>query len=493
MRYILALDIGTSGVRTIAFDKHGKIAAKSHLEIAITTPKPGWVEQNPQQIWHKSLQTLQTVISQVGVEHIESLGITNQRESIVIWDKNTSQPLYPTIVWQDTRTKNICQQLIPHQQTIKQKTGLMMYPYFSGTKIAWLFDTLKPNIDQCKIGTIDSWILWNLTQGTVHATEPSNACRTLLFNINTLEYDASLISILGLPKNITASLPKVIDSDSHFGNIHSSLLGKEIPIQAILGDQQAALYAHTLFEEGSVKNTYGTGLFVMTSTGSHPVISQRLVSTIAGKINNNTFYALEGSILSGGATIQWLRDQLKIISQAAETEQLAQSIPSNEGVYFVPAFSGLGAPHWDNTVSGSILGLTRKSSRAHFARAALESIAYQTRDVIETIKKEYSTLQVSYLIADGGATANNFLMQFQSDILNLPVNVFQAKESTSIGIAKLVAFTTNFWDQTQPLIPLDTQHKSRQFLPQMNSQDRSHYYSNWKKSIQAIKAFHTHD
>ncbi|VAX34373.1 Glycerol kinase, partial [hydrothermal vent metagenome] len=383
MKVVLAIDLGTTGNRVIAFSEDGTIVAKSYYEFPQIFPQPGWVEHNPFDILNTTKKALKDVISSVGIDSVVSIGITNQRETTILWDRKTGKPVYNAIVWQCRRTKEICDRLAEHSHIIREKTGLPLDPYFSATKIKWIIENIegvREQIDKGNIlfGTVDSWILWNLTGGKVHATEPGNASRTLCYNIHTLDYDDELLEIFNLPGSI---FPEVKESGGHFGNTDRALTGREIPITGILGDQQASLFAQGGWEEKVVKNTYGTGLFLMTSTGKDLPGSGRLLNTIAWRIDGEVNYAMEGSIFVGGSCIQWLRDGLKIIKASADTESMAESLGSNEGVYFVPALTGLGAPYWDPTARGMIIGITRGTGREHFARAALEAIAYQTRDV----------------------------------------------------------------------------------------------------------------
>lgn len=488
MKVVIALDLGTTGNRAVAFDQQGHQVAKAYQEFSQIFPQPGWVEHDAEEIWKSTQSVLEKVANEVGVENIVSLGITNQRETTVLWNKKTGKPIYHAIVWQCRRTADICRRLKPQADLFKQKTGLFLDPYFSGTKIKWLLDHVEGARDQAKngeilFGTIDTWILWNLTAGKSHFTEASNASRTLLFNIHTLSYDDELLKILTIPSNI---LPQVLSSQDHFGFVDSSILGREIPIAGMLGDQQASLFAQGGWEKGVVKNTYGTGLFVMTSTGNKIPQSGKLVNTVAWKMGDEICYALEGSIFVGGSCIQWLRDELKIIEDAGEAEALAESLKDNEDVYLVPAFVGLGAPFWDPEARGLIIGITRGTSRANIVRAALESLAYQTRDVIDEMKNLVPEGEFEILRVDGGAVKNNFLMQFQSDILNLKVERPGQIETTVFGAAAIAGLGAGFWtrEQLNQIRRID-----KIFSPAMTEDLRSKKYSRWQRAVQKSLAW----
>ncbi|MCB4790252.1 MAG: glycerol kinase GlpK [Elusimicrobia bacterium] len=484
-KVVVALDLGTTGNRAIAFSKTGAIAAKSYYEFPQIFPNPGWVEHNPMDILDTCIKTLKDVINTAGAANIDSIGITNQRETTIIWDKNTGRPVYNAIVWQCRRTEGICSSLKEHKKVIKHKTGLFLDPYFSATKIKWIFDNVggvkeKALKGELLFGTPETWILWNLTGKKVHATEPSNASRTLLFNIKTLEFDDELLKIFNVPKNI---LPEVKDSDSLFGFTDTKITGAEIPIHGILGDQQASLFAHCGWEDGLIKATYGTGIFILTGTKEKLVKSGSLITTVAWKTGKTASYALEGSVFMGGASIQWLRDNLKIISSASETEETAGSLNDNEGVYFVPAFQGLGAPYWDPDARGLLIGLTRKSSRANIVRAVVESLAYQAKDVMETMKKDLKD-DFKVLRVDGGACANNFLMQFQADILSLPVERPKALELTALGAAGISAIGSGFWDRKDLV---NIRNTERKFIPVMDKKKAEIYYQKWKDAVERSK------
>ncbi len=486
-KVVLAIDLGTTGNRVIAFSKDGEIVAKSYYEISQIFPQPGWVEQDPQEVIFTTYKALQDVLKKVGIDNVVSIGITNQRETTILWDKDTGKPLYNAIVWQCRRTEDICKELAEYKGLIKEKTGLFLDPYFSATKIKWIIDNIegvKGKINQNRVlfGTPESWLLWNLTEGKSFFTEPSNASRTLLFNIHSLEFDKELLNIFGIPESI---LPQVVDSDSFFGYTSRKITGKQIPIMGILGDQQASLFAHCGWEKGVVKNTYGTGLFIMTNTKDSLIQSDSLITTISWKIERKVEYALEGSIFMGGAVIQWLRDNLKIIKTAPDSEQIAQALRDNEGVYFVPALQGLGAPYWRPEAKGMILGLTRKTTREHLVRAALESLAFQTKDVVEEIKK-LVPFQLKILKVDGGASLNNFLMQFQADILGFEVERPKIIENTALGIAGLSGVVVGFWnrDEFEKVIKID-----KRFSPHMDEEKRIRLYTQWKKAIEVLSKF----
>ncbi len=486
-KYVLAIDLGTTGNRVIAFNKKGEIVSKSYYEFPQIFPKPGWVEHNPEDIWQTTRKAFLDVIDEVGVDNIDSIGITNQRETTVLWNKDTGKPIYNAIVWQCRRTKDICDSFSEYKEFIRERTGLFLDPYFSATKIKWIIDNVKgvkEDIKKGKIifGTIDSWILWKLTNGKVHATESGNASRTLLVNIETGEYDKELLKLFDIPLSI---LPEIKDSGTIFGYTDKSLCGKEIPIAGILGDQQASLFAHGGWRKGIVKNTYGTGLFLMTGTGNKLYKSKKLLNTIGWKINNKITYALEGSVFIGGAVIQWLRDGLQILKKASESEKMALTYKENEGVYFVPALAGLGAPYWDPSARGIIIGITRGTTREHIVRAALESIAYQTRDVVEEMKKVVSDINFTKLGVDGGASQNNFLMQFQADILNMEIERPYIIETTGFGAAGIAGVTTSFWTKEEFL---NSRKIEKVFIPEMEENKRDYYYKKWKDAVsRAIK------
>ncbi len=486
--YILALDQGTTSSRAILFNREGEIVATSQKEFPQIYPQAGWVEHDPMDILNSQLTVMQEAVIKAGVswKDLASIGITNQRETTILWDRATGKPVYNAIVWQCRRTAPICDQLKAEglEPYIREATGLVVDAYFSGTKVKWILDNVngarkKTEEGKLAFGTVDTWLLWNLTGGKVHATDFSNASRTLLYNIASLRWDAKLLAALKIPSSI---LPDVKPSSGRFGFTDPKLTGGvEVPIDGIAGDQQAALFGQTCFRPGMAKNTYGTGCFLLMNTGKNRVPSQSgLLTTIAYGLGKEVYYGLEGSVFIAGAVVQWLRDELKIISTAAETEPLALQAGSNNGVYIVPAFAGLGAPYWDMYARGAIFGLTRGSNRAHIARAALESIAYQSRDVLDAIEKD-SRIKLAELRVDGGASANSFLMQFQADILGVPVSRPKVTETTALGAAYLAGLGCGFWKDLEDL----THHwkEERRFHPTLPAQERERLYAGWKKAV----------
>ena len=455
--YILSLDAGTTSSRAILFDKSGNQVAVSQEEFTQLFPKKSWVEHDPIEIWETQLNAIKSVIKKalINPEEIDSIGITNQRETTIVWNKKTGEPVYNAIVWQDRRTAKICEDLIDagKEGIFSSKTGLLIDAYFSGTKIKWILDNIPGLKDQdmkneLAFGTVDSWLIWNLTAGVNHVTDASNASRTLIYNIHNGEWDDELLTVLDIPKSI---LPKVANSSEIIGTLNESILGSEIPISGIAGDQQAALFGQICFRPGDVKNTYGTGCFCIMNTGSNAVRSQnRMLTTIAWKIKGKVTYAIEGSIFTAGALIQWMRDQINIVDSAPQIEDLANMVEDNGGVTIVPALSGLGAPYWDPHATGAILGITRGTSKAHIARAGLESIALRSRDIIIEMQKD-AGVEFSNLKVDGGASNNNLLMQIQSDILNSKVIRPKITETTALGAAFLAGLATGFWKSAEDL------------------------------------------
>ncbi len=483
MKVILGMDLGTTGNRVAAFSKDGRMVAKAYYEFPQIFPKPGWVEHDPMQILETALRALKEVAAQVGASNIEGLGITNQRETTVLWDRATGKPVYNAIVWQCRRTAPYCEALRSHASDIKARTGLSLDPYFSATKIRWILDHVpgireRTERGEILFGTVDTWILWNLTGKRVHATEPSNASRTLCFNIKTLEYDPVLLDLFGVPKSL---LPEIKESGADFGKVEKEIAGVEIPVRAILGDQQAAFFAQGGWQEGVVKNTYGTGLFVMTATGSEIPESGALINTVAWKWRGKALYALEGSVFIGGAAIQWLRDGLGVVASAPETAAMAEALQSNEGVYFVPALSGLGAPFWDPEARGLLIGLTRGTKPEHLARAALESMAYQTRAVTDEMKRLAHSSGFKRLRVDGGAVKNDFLMQFQADILGFEVERPEQIETTVLGAAALAAIEAGFWTLEEFFA---IRRVDRIFKPVLAADESNHFYQTWLKAAQ---------
>lgn len=451
-QYVLALDQGTSSSRAIVFDRSGRPCSVAQREFPQIFPKSGWVEHDPNQIWASQASVIAEAISQIGINgtNIAAIGITNQRETTVVWDADTEEPIYNAIVWQDRRTSNYCDVLKDQGLTdmIRNKTGLIIDAYFSATKIRWILDNVpgarkRAEDGKLRFGTVDSWLIWRLTRGEVHVTDVSNASRTMLFNINTLEWDAELLDLFDIPASM---LPVVKSSSEVYGYTTSTIFAHRVPIGGIAGDQQAALFGQMCIEPGSVKNTYGTGCFLLMNSGDRPILSKnKLVTTIAWKIGDKVNYALEGSIFVGGSVVHWLRDSLRCIESSAEVEALAASIPDTDGVYFVPALTGLGAPYWDPLARGSISGLSRGSTVAHIARAALEGIAYQTYDIVKAMERD-SLLPIRNLKVDGGASRNNLLMQFQSDILNTDVLRPEVTETTALGAAYLAGLAVGYWE-----------------------------------------------
>ncbi len=457
MSYILALDQGTTSSRAILFDKQGNLQGVAQQEFEQIFPQPGWVEHNAVEILETQLRVIQEVLKQGphSSGDIAAIGITNQRETTVVWDRNTGQPICNAIVWQDRRTAGRCDELksAGHAETFRAKTGLVLDAYFSGTKIQWILDNIdgarqRAEAGELAFGTIDSWLVWNLTGGKVHITDASNASRTLLLNIHTGEWDDELLEILDVPRSL---LPEVRASSEVYGHTADDLAPAGVPIAGIAGDQQAALFGQMCTSPGMVKNTYGTGCFMLMNTGSEAVESRNnLLTTIAWRIGDTTEYALEGSIFVAGAAVQWLRDELELFDSSSEIEPLAQSVEDNGGVYFVPAFTGLGAPHWDPYARGLVVGLTRGTTKAHVARAALEGIAFQVSDVLDAMQSD-SGIPLTELRVDGGASANNLLMQFQADMLGVPVVRPRVLETTALGVAYLAGLAVGFWQSREEI------------------------------------------
>mgnify|MGYP000950788996 CR=1 FL=1 len=487
-KYVLALDQGTTSSRAILFDRNGKIIKISQKEFKQIYPAPGWVEQDPVEIWETQLNAAKEAIKDVDVSEIACIGIANQRETTIMWDKDTGIPVYNAIVWQSRQTADICNQLKEAglEPYIRENTGLIIDAYFSGTKIKWILDNVEGVREKAEkgniiFGTVDSWLIWKLTGGKVHITDYSNASRTMIYNIKSLQWDEKLLNDLNIPMSI---LPEVRQSSEFYENTSAELLGAEIPISGIAGDQQAALFGQLCFQEGMVKNTYGTGCFMLMNTGEKIVKSNNgLITTIAWGLKGKVNYALEGSIFVAGAAIQWLRDQLKIIHDAADSEYFANKVSNTNGVYVVPAFTGLGAPHWDMYARGAILGLTRGANRNHIIRATLESIAYQTKDVIEAMIDD-SEINLTVLKVDGGASANNFLMQFQSDILNVNIERPEITETTALGAAYLAGLAVGFWKSKGEVI--QNWNMDRKFQPSMTEIERNNLYAGWKKAVERV-------
>jgi glycerol kinase len=493
MKYILALDQGTTSSRSILFDQHGKIKSVAQKEFEQIFPKPGWVEHDPNEIWSSQISTATEALSRASIDadQVAAIGITNQRETTIVWDRTTGKPVYNAIVWQDRRTSGMCDQLkdAGHVDLFQEKTGLILDAYFSGTKIKWILDNVDgareraENGDLC-FGTVDSWLVWKMTKGTKHITDATNASRTLIYNIHDGDWDDEILDLLDIPRSM---LPEVRDSSEVYGHTQTDNIAGRVPISGIAGDQQAALFGQMCTRPGMGKNTYGTGAFMVQHTGTEAVKSENnLLTTIAYQINGTTYYALEGSIFIAGAVVQWLRDGLKIIRDSAEVEELARSVDDNGGCYLVPAFVGLGAPHWDQYARGVITGITRGVEQGHIARAALESIAYQVADVIDAMEAD-SGIETPELRVDGGAAANDLMLQFQADILGIPVVRPETLETTALGAAYLAGLAVDYWND---LDEIQTQWKmDRKFTPSM-SQDRvSELRHNWDKALERAKAW----
>lgn len=486
-KYIMALDQGTTSSRAIIFDENGLIKGVTNREFTQIYPKPGWVEHDAMEIWGSQIGVAKEVLLKCGlsVNDIAAIGITNQRETTVVWDKNTGKPVYNAIVWQCRRTAQICDDLKARGLTekIREKTGLVVDAYFSGTKVKWILDNVegareKAEKGELLFGNIDTWLIWNLTGGKVHVTDYSNASRTMLFNIHKLDWDDELLKELNIPR---AMLPKAMPSSHIYGYTTTEVFGGEIPIAGVAGDQQAALFGQACYTPGMAKNTYGTGCFMLMNTGEKAVESKSgLLTTIAWGADGKVEYALEGSIFIAGAVIQWLRDELRVLDNAAQSEELATKVEDNNGVYLVPAFVGLGAPYWDMYARGAILGLTRGAKREHIVRAALESICYQTRDVLEAMQKD-SGITLKNLKVDGGAVANNFLMQFQSDILGVPVDRPKVIETTALGAAYLAGLAVGYWKDKNDISA--KWQIDRTFKPQMDIDTKERLYKGWKKAV----------
>lgn len=492
-KYILSLDQGTTSSRAMLFNQQGEIVHAAQKEFTQFFPKPGWVEQDANEIWHSIVKVIAEVQSVSGIqsEQIAAIGITNQRETTVVWDKATGQPVYHAIVWQSRQTADICEQLKGQglSDLFKAKTGLLIDAYFSGTKVKWILDHVEGAREKAisgdlLFGTIDTWLIWKLTGGQVHATDYSNASRTLMYNIHELQWDEELLKLLDVPK---AMLPDVRSSSEIYGYTTASLLGGAIPIAGAAGDQQAALFGQACFEQGMAKNTYGTGCFMLMNTGEQAFLSKSgLLTTIAWGLNGKVYYALEGSVFVAGSAVQWLRDGLQLIASADETEAYAASVTSTEGVYVVPAFVGLGTPYWDSEARGAVFGLTRGTTKQHFIRATLEALAYQTKDVLNAMEKD-TALSLKALRVDGGAVKNSFLLQFQSDILGVAVDRPVVNETTALGAAYLAGLAVGYW---QHLAEIAGQWAlDRTYLPQMEESSRQRLYEGWKKAIQAAIAF----
>ena len=492
-QYILSLDQGTTSSRAIIFDRNGNIISVAQKEFTQYFPQPGWVEHDANEIWSTQLGVATEAVLKAGltIHDIAGIGITNQRETAVVWDRSTHQPIHPAIVWQDRRTAQYCDELKKDGSAnmIREKTGLVTDAYFSATKVKWILDHVpgaraKAERGELCFGTIDSWLLWKLTNGTVHATDVTNASRTLIYNIHTLQWDDDLLRLFNIPHSM---LPEVRSSSEVYGHTQQLLTATSIPVSGIAGDQQAALFGQMCTRPGMVKNTYGTGCFMLMNTGDKPVVSNNnLLTTIAWKVNNQVQYALEGSVFIAGAVVQWLRDGLHMIQTSAEIELLAMKEENNGGVFMVPAFTGLGAPYWNQHARGTIVGLTRGTTQSHLARAAVESIAYQTMDVLKAMQAD-SGLPIAEVRVDGGATVNNYLMQFQADILNTTVIRPRVTETTALGAAYLSGLAVGLWNDR---IELEAYwQKERIFTPSMEESERKNLQKGWARAIRAAEAW----
>ncbi|AOA01514.1 MAG: glycerol kinase GlpK [Carnobacterium sp.] len=493
-KYVLAIDQGTTSTRAILFNKKGEIVHTSQREFTQYFPEPGWVEHDANEIWVTTLAVIAGVLieSDTKPTEIHSIGITNQRETTVVWDKNTGLPVYHALVWQSRQTSDIANQIIAdgYEELVKSKTGLRVDAYFSGTKVRWILDNVEGARARAEkgdllFGTIDTWLIWKLTGNKVHVTDYTNASRTMMFNIHELKWDDELLDILTIPKKM---LPEVRSSSEVYGEtVEYHMFGQRVPIAGVAGDQQAALFGQNCFEEGMIKNTYGTGCFILMNTGEKAVNSENgLITTIAYGLDGKVNYALEGSVFVAGSAVQWLRDGLKMFTDAGETEEYALRAGNSDGVYMVPAFVGLGAPHWDTDARGAIFGLTRGTSKDVFIRATLESIAYQSKDVMETMIKD-SGIPITEMRVDGGAAKNNFLMQFQSDILNIEIKRPKVSETTALGAAYLAGLATGFWESIEDIKANWLLDKS--YEPKMEDAERDVLYHGWEKAVTATRSF----
>ena len=490
-KYVMAFDAGTTSNRAILFDGKGEIVSVAQQEFPQIYPKPGWVEHDPIDIWSTQSGVAAQAIGKAGArpDDIAAIGITNQRETAVVWEKATGEPIMNGIVWQDRRTAGICDQMKAKglEDYVRENTGLVIDAYFSGTKVKWMLDNVpgaraKAEAGELLFGTVDTWLIWKMTGGKAHVTDYSNASRTLMFNIKTLEWDQKLLGELGVPRSM---LPEVRPSSEVYGKTDASVFGAAIPIAAAIGDQQGALFGQACFESGMAKNTYGTGSFVLMNTGTKRIASETgLLTTIAWGLDGKVEYALEGAIFVTGAAVQWLRDELKAIHDAADTNYFASKVADTNGVYMVPAFAGLGAPYWDQYARGAIVGLTRGANRDHIVRATLESIGYQTRDVVECMEKD-SGIETTELKVDGGASNNDFLMQFQADILGVPVMRPRIVETTARGSGFLAGLAVGFWKSKGELV--NAFELERKFTPRIDKRDREKLYQGWQKAVEKAK------
>lgn len=488
-QYILTIDQGTTSTRAMLFDKNAEIAFIAQEEIKCYYPKPGYVEQDAIELWLSVLSVINQVLIKANLtfHNITAMGITNQRETTIVWDKNTGMPVAPAIVWQSRQSADICNALSKHQNMIHKKTGLLINPYFSASKIRYILDNLpngqeRADAGELMFGTVDSWLIYKLTNETRHVTDITNASRTMLFNINTLEWDDDILKLFNIPRSM---LPEVLASADYFGE--TSYFHNTIPITGVAGDQQAALFGQMCLKPGDAKNTYGTGCFMLMNIGDKVQLSKNgLLTTVAWKINGKVTYALEGSVFMGGASVQWLRDQLKLFKNAADTENMAYKAQQNDSIYFVPAFVGLGTPYWDDNARGAVFGLTREAGRHELARATLEAIAYQSRDVFGVMIKE-SKQDLKVLSVDGGASVNNYLMQFQADILNTTIRVPKIYETTSLGVCYLAGLHTGFFSSIEAITKIH--EYTRTYEPKMEEKVRERKYAGWKKAVRAVLTF----
>ena len=485
--YIMALDQGTTSSRCILFDKQGNICSMAQKEFTQIYPQPGWVEHNPMEIWSSQLGVAIESMAVLGItdDQIEAIGITNQRETTILWDKNTGEPVYNAIVWQCRRTSDMIEELKKDgfDQIIRKKTGLIPDAYFSASKIAWILNNVlgareRAERGELLFGTVDTWLIWNLTKGAVHVTDYTNASRTMLFDIHNLCWDQEILKRFNIPESL---LPKVCCSSEIYGRTDAAVLGGEIPIAGAAGDQQAALFGQCCFEQGEVKNTYGTGCFLLMNTGHEAITSQSgLLTTIAASTSKNVEYALEGSVFNAGSTIQWLRDEMRIIDSSPDSEYMAKKVKDTNGCYVVPAFTGLGAPHWDQYARGTIVGITRGVNKYHIIRATLDSLCYQTNDVLQAMKAD-SGIELAALKVDGGASANNYLMQTQADIINAPVNRPQCVETTAMGAAYLAGLAVGYWANKEEVIK--NWAIDRTFTPEISEEKRNGMVTGWNKAV----------
>lgn len=488
-KYILSIDQGTTSTRAILFDKKGHVKAKAQREVRCIFPYSGWVEQDPIALWGSVIDVMNEILitTNLTFDSVDSIGITNQRETTIVWDKKTGMPVYPAIVWQSRQSQQICEEYAPYRSFIHERTGLFINPYFSASKIRFILDHIERGQERAEkgellFGTVDSWILYKMTLGNVHATDISNASRTMLYHIFEQKWDDDLLRLFRIP---SCMLPEVKPSSGFFGK--ADFFSSSVPIMAIAGDQQAALFGQTCFEQGELKNTYGTGCFLLMNTGAEPVLSQHgLLTTIAWSLNGKVTYALEGSVFVGGAAVQWLRDQMKMIQDAQDSERVANKGVEDSGVYVVPAFVGLGTPYWDDDARGACFGMTRATTKYDFVRATLDAIAYQSRDVIEVMKEE-TGLQLFQLKVDGGATANHYLMQMQADLLQIQLLLPHCLETTALGVAYLAGLASSYWRDIDAIRQIHQYQNT--FQPQRKKEQMEEKYALWKKAVEATRMF----